>query len=348
MSFIRNTWYAASWSNELGRRLTARTILNEPVVLFRTESGQAVALADRCAHRFVPLSRGKLKGDVLECGYHGLCYDATGACVSNPHGDHTIPRAARVKHYKLVERDGIAWIWMGDPALADESRIRDFPQFGSPKQFTSVEGYLHVNANYQLISDNLLDLSHGQYLHPMFANAAGPAAFEPYNDPDLDTVWAKFVRKSQYPNKYFQFLGYPADKLGDHRNFMRWNAPAVLLLDVGMTGVGAPVSEGISIPTAHLLTPNTESTTHYFWAMARDFKLDDEALSKQLLEVGVSIFNNEDKPMIEAQQFAMGDTDDLLSLKPVLLSTDAPSVRARRIVLRLIGEEQPTARVASG
>lgn len=348
MQFIRNTWYAAGWSNELGRNLTARTILNEPIVLFRTESGQAVALADRCAHRFVPLSRGKLKGDVLECGYHGLCYDATGACISNPHGDHMIPRAARVKNYRLAERDGIAWIWMGDPALADESKIRDFSQFGSPKQFTSVAGYLHVNANYQLISDNLLDLTHGQYLHPMFTNPAGPAAFEPFSDPDPDTVWAKFVRKSQYPNKYFQFLGYPADKLGDHRNFMRWNAPSVLLLDVGMTGVGAPVSEGISIPTAHLLTPETESTTHYFWAMARDFKLDDEALSKQLLEVGVSIFNSEDKPMIEAQQLAMGDTDDLLSLKPVLLSTDAPSVRARRIVLRLIGEEQATKRVASG
>jgi vanillate O-demethylase monooxygenase subunit len=345
MPFIRNAWYAAGWSREIGRKLIARTLLNEPVVMFRTEGGQAVALADRCAHRFVPLSRGHLKGDTLECGYHGLCYDATGTCVLNPHGDHSVPRSARVKSYKLTERDGIAWIWMGDSASADESRIRHFPQFGSPA-FASVEGYLHVRANYQLISDNLLDLTHGQYLHPMFTNPAGPAAFESSNDPDPDTVWARFMRRSQYPNKYFQFLGFPADKPGDHRNCMRWNAPAVMLLDVGMTDVGRPESEGISIPTAHLLTPETETTTHYFWAMARDFKLSDEALSKQLLEIGVNIFNNEDKPMIEAQQVAIGNSDDLLALKPVLLATDSPSVRARRIVLRLLREEQPNMQVA--
>jgi phenylpropionate dioxygenase-like ring-hydroxylating dioxygenase large terminal subunit len=348
MAFIQNIWYAAGWSRELGETLLARKFLNEPVVLFRTEGGKAVALADRCAHRFVPLSRGRRKGDIIECGYHGLCFDATGACVSNPHGDHKIPRAARVKSYSLAERDGIVWIWMGDAAQADESKIRAFPQFGDKNRFASVEGYLHVNANYQLVSDNLLDLTHGQYLHPMFANAAGPAVFEPYNDPeDQDTVWAKFFRRSQYPNKYFQFLGYPADMLGDHRNCMRWNAPSTLLLDVGMTKVGAPVEDGISIPTAHLITPETESTSHYFWAMARDFKLHDEALSKQLLDIGIAIFNNEDKPMIEAQQQAMGDNDDLLSLKPVLLSTDSPSVRARRIVLRLINEGQSVASAAA-
>jgi len=345
MGFIRNTWYAAAWSGEIGRSLMARTILNEPVVMYRAVNGHVIALADRCAHRFVPLSRGKLQGDILECGYHGLCYDSSGACVLNPHGDGVIPRAARVKSYKLKERDGIAWIWMGDASIADESKIKDFPQFDSPAQFTSVEGYLHIKANYQLITDNLLDLTHGQYLHPMFTNPAGPAVFEPYNDPDPDTVWARFIRKSQYPNKYFQFLGYPENHLGDHRNCMRWNAPAVMLLDVGMTGVGRPESEGISIPTAHLLTPETETTTHYFWAMARDFKLTDDTLSKQLLDIGISIFNNEDKPMIEVQQISMGDTDDLLALKPALLATDSPSVRARRIVLRLISEEQPSAEI---
>jgi phenylpropionate dioxygenase-like ring-hydroxylating dioxygenase large terminal subunit len=347
MAFIRNTWYAAGWSSEIGGQLVARTLLDEPVVLFRNERGAAVALADRCAHRFVPLSKGKLKGDVIECGYHGLCFDATGACVFNPHGDHFIPKAARVKSYKLVERDGIAWIWMGDPQRADEAKIRVFSQFGRTDQFISVEGYLHVAANYQLISDNLLDLTHGQYLHPMFVNAAGPASFEPHEDPDPDTVWAKFVRKSQYPNKYFQFLGYPADKLGDHRNIMRWNPPGALLLDVGMTAVGAPASEGISIPTAHLLTPETASTTHYFWAMARDFRRDDEALSSRLLEVGVRIFNNEDKPMIEAQQQAIGDTDDLLSLRPALLSTDGPSIKARRVIQRLLKLEQPEGQMAA-
>jgi vanillate O-demethylase monooxygenase subunit len=344
MSFIRNAWYAAGWSHELESNLVPRTFLNEPVVIFRDHDGAPTALADRCPHRFAPLSLGKLKDGILECGYHGLCFDSSGACVTNPHGDHVIPKKARVKNYRLSERNGIVWIWMGDPALADEGEIRDFPQFGKNPHFVAVYGYLHVEANYQLISDNLLDLTHGQYIHPMFTNAAGPAALEPSDDPDESTVWAKFVRKSQYPNKYFQFLGYPAEKLGDHRNYMRWNPPAVLLLDVGMTGVGEPHENGISIPTAHLITPETETTSHYFWSMARDFRLEDEAFSQRLLEIGVDIFTREDKPIIEAQQRSMGGTTDLLSLKPVLLTTDGPSVRARRVLLRLMGEEQPSVR----
>ncbi len=197
MTFVRNAWYAAGWSHELkGTALLPRKILNEPVVLFRGPGGAAVALVDRCPHRFVPLHKGTLKDGVLECGYHGLCFDATGSCVFNPHGDHVIPKAARVKNYRLAERDGIIWMWMGDPALADEGKIRPFPQFGGNSRFSCVYGYLHVEANYQLISDNLLDLTHGQYLHPMFANAAGPATFEPSSDPDEFTVWARFLRNS--------------------------------------------------------------------------------------------------------------------------------------------------------
>jgi phenylpropionate dioxygenase-like ring-hydroxylating dioxygenase large terminal subunit len=348
MSFPQNSWYAAGWSSELSGGILGRTFLGKPVVLFRDSAGIAHALADRCPHRFAPLHRGRLKDGIIECGYHGLCFDAAGTCVKNPHGDQTIPRKAVVQSYKMVERQGILWIWMGEPSLADPDKIRDFPQFGATRDYTSVGGYLYVKSNYQLISDNLLDLTHGQYLHPMFTNSAGPPAFQPYDDPDQTTVWAKFDRKSQYPNKYLQFLGYPADKLGDHRNYMRWNAPAVMLLDVGMTSVGGRHEDGISIPTAHLLTPETEFTTHYFWAMARNFRLEDKPFSEQMLKIGTDIFNNEDKPMIEAQQRTMGDVTDLLSLRPVLLATDGPSVRARRIVLRLLEEEETAnLRVAS-
>jgi len=341
MTFIRNTWYAAGWSNELtGTTLIPRKFLNEPVVLFRDASGTAVALADRCPHRFVPLHRGRLKEGVLECGYHGLCFDATGACVSNPHGDRVIPKAARVKTYNLVERDGIIWIWMGDKALLDEGKIRSFSQFGSNPRYTSVSGYLHVEANYQLISDNLLDLTHGQYMHPMFANSAGPLTLEPSSDPDESTVWAPFWRRREYPGKFLQFLGFPADKLGDQRSIMRWNAPALLLLDVGVTGVGEPMESGLSFPTAHLLTPETETTSHYFWSMARDFRLGDEEFSSKLAAMNSNTFSNEDRPMIDAQQKSLGDNTDLMSLKPVLLTTDGPSVQARRVVQRLLEEER--------
>ncbi len=316
--------------------------------MYRKENGAIAALTDRCPHRFVPLHFGKRKGDVIECGYHGLCFKDDGECTFNPHGDGAIPKAARVRSYKVVERHGIAWIWMGDPELADEARISDFSQFGDSERYACVFGYLHVAANYQLIADNLLDLTHGQYVHPLFTNPAGPATMEPSPLADDGVVWAKFIRRNQYPNKYFQKLGYPADRRGDHRNYIRWTAPGQLLLDVGMTGVGEPHENGISIPTAHLLTPETETTSHYFWGMARDFRKHDEALGEELLEIGTGVFNNEDKPIIEAQQRAMGTSTDLFALKPVLLQTDGAAVRARRMLAEMIRQEATRAEAPVG
>jgi vanillate O-demethylase monooxygenase subunit len=339
MAFIKNTWYAAGWSTEVTREMLARTIADEKIVFYRTESGDIAALEDRCPHRFVPLHLGKLKGDIVECAYHGLCFDPSGACTFNPHGDGKIPRAAKVKSYKAVEKYGVVWLWLGDPKAADEALIADFSVLADPR-FCTVRSYLHVNANYQLISDNLLDLSHGQYIHPMFMNAEGPPRFEPEKNPSEHEVWARFSRPNQYPNKYFQMLGYPKEERGDHRNFMRWSLPSLLLLDVGMTGVGRPVEEGLSIPTSHLLTPETELTTHYFWAMSRDFRQDDAKLSADLLRVGVSVFDDEDKPVIEAQQQIIG-TRELMSLNPVLLQTDGPAVRARRLAEAKLQADHP-------
>lgn len=338
MTFIHNAWYAAAWSHEIQRTLLARTILQEPVVLFRREDGEPAALADRCPHRFVPLHKGTLKGDTVECGYHGLCFNAQGSCVLNPHGNGSIPRAAQVRAYPLVESQGVVWIWMGPPELADPAAIVRFEPLEDPA-FETVHGYLHVQANYQLISDNLLDLTHGQYVHPMFRNAAGPAAMEE-SPVSGDTVWARFIRRNQLPNGYFKMLGFPPEQHGDHRNYMRWNPPGNLLLDVGMTTVGGRPEEGLSIPTTHLLTPETETSSHYFWAMSRNFRTDDQALSDELLRVGIDIFTNEDKPVIEAQQSYMKSETDLFKMKPILLSTDAPAVRARRMLKERAEKEQ--------
>jgi len=340
MAFIRNTWYAAAWARELREEMLPRTILGEPIVLFRKTDGAIVALGNRCAHRFVPLHLGRLDNNVIECKYHGLKYDESGSCIFNPHGDGKIPPGARVKKYIVAERHGIVWIWMGEASRVDRSQIRDFTEFDDSGRFTFVTGYVHVAANYQLIADNLLDLTHGQYVHPLFTNAAGPATMEADTSSEPGTVWAKFVRKNQYPNQYFQMLGYPKDQRGDHRNYMRWNAPGVLLLDVGMTSVGGSPSEGISIPTAHLLTPETLTSTHYLWGMARNFRLNDASFSAQLLETGISVFENEDKPIIEAQQRAMGASDDLFGMTPALLQTDRAALRARRLLERMIRQER--------
>jgi len=131
MEFLRNAWYVAAWSEELSERaLLARTLLEEPVVLFRTRDGTPAALFDRCPHRFAPLSRGKLRDDSIQCGYHGLCFDRTGACSHNPYNPGHAPPRARVRGYPLLERQGIVWIWMGDPDRVDTSLAPDFRILG--------------------------------------------------------------------------------------------------------------------------------------------------------------------------------------------------------------------------
>ena len=148
-TFARNQWYCAAWSNEVGRELLGRTILNEPIVLYRTEAGEAVALSDRCVHRRFPLSLSRLEGDNVVCGYHGFTYDCTGACVYVP-GQARIPRTARVKKYPVVEKDTIVWVWIGDDDKADRTMIGWVPWLA---EWTTVRGMQYLPTRSGLLVD---------------------------------------------------------------------------------------------------------------------------------------------------------------------------------------------------
>ena len=162
--FLRNYWYVAASGSDIGRKPFRRVIMNEPVVFYRTEDGTPVALEDRCPHRRLPLSMGKLVGDdVLQCHYHGLRFDRTGACVRVP-GQDMIPATARVKVYPVAERYKWLWIWMGDPALADPAKIPDYHWFDDPN-WGAKSDYIHAKCNWQYINDNLLDLTHLAFVH---------------------------------------------------------------------------------------------------------------------------------------------------------------------------------------
>ena len=161
--FLKNYWYVAAWDHEVGREPTARMILGEPIVMYRTEDGRAVAFEDRCCHRRAPLSFGRVTGDNLQCGYHGMVYGPDGKVIAIP-GQTQIPPGSAVRTYPLVERWQFLWIWMGDPAEADESEIPELHWHDDP-DWTYVGGYLQVDAHYQLLVDNLLDLTHETFLH---------------------------------------------------------------------------------------------------------------------------------------------------------------------------------------
>lgn len=343
MKPIRNAWYVGALSHDVTTTPIQQTVLGEPVALYRTESGQAVALGDRCPHRFAPLHKGKVKGDCLECPYHGLQFKPSGACAFNPHGDGKIPQAAKVRHYPIVERDGIVWIWPGDPQQADESKVIDLSAFFGHGKQPMISGSYKLNAHFEIVLDNLLDLSHAPFLHPTtLADPGGIAHLRFEMKQEGNTVWAYHYVPASLPSAQFKPFRASTEPLCDTHAHMRWDPPCNLQLDVGVTECGRPDSEGLNIHIAHLLTPIDGNRTNYFWLASRDFVMDNEEIST-LMQANVNLaFTTEDEPMIEAVAVNMG-TSDLMSLKPVLLPGDAAGVRARRILKQLREQEQPPA-----
>ncbi|MCB5364433.1 aromatic ring-hydroxylating dioxygenase subunit alpha [Pusillimonas sp. CC-YST705] len=338
MPYLKNAWYMATWADEIKPgEMFHRTLLDQPIVLFRRSDGSLAALHDRCPHRFVPLHLGTLKGDAIECGYHGLQFDCSGRCVRNPHGNN-IPIAARVRSYAAIEKDGIAWIWMGEADSAKVELLPDFSRLHAAAPSAKSRGYLWTDCNYKLIADNVMDLSHADFVH---ADSVGGGAFtrakpkvEEHGD-DVHITWE--CLHDSAPPAYDRLMPQPGQPVC-FRTQVRWRAPGSMHLDIAITPQDAPDSEGLRTDNAHIVTPESETTTHYFYWLTRRFRTNDEEINTRRQAIMYNAFNNQDKPMLSAQQKAM-NTDDLFSLSPVLLPTDAGAVRARRKLEQKIREE---------
>lgn len=335
--FLRNGWYVAAWSNEIAEMPLARTLLNEKLVLFRGESGEVAALPDRCPHRFVPLSLGKVVGDTLRCGYHGLCFDSSGACVDERFNDH-IRDAARLKPYPVVERHAAVWIWMGDMP-ADPSEIPDFAFLVDPK-LDVIFGRTHVAANYQLEVDNLMDLSHLDHLHMggLGNGSLSIGDYRPWQEGDVvhSDWWSPGCPTPPH------FL----DKVGnapmvDQWTDMRWSAPASVYLYNGVTNVGMRKEDGFCIRQGHFATPETDRSTHYFWSVGAPVETVTHESRAHLEAFTRYAFEQEDRPMLEAQQRAMA-SNDFWAERPVIFPEDSGAIRARRVLEKLIRIEGAT------
>jgi len=342
MQFLKNAWYVAAWSAEVPTgSLLARRLVDEPVVIYRDGDGRAHALTDRCPHRFAPLSMGRFVDGAVQCAYHGLRFDGSGACVHNPHGP--VPKAARVRSFPLVERYSAIWIWTGDPALADEATIPEF-EFLVPEHWFVGTGHMTIDGAYELEIDNILDLSHIEFLHPLFSSEAVSRA-DVKSSQDGETVWSRrYIRDDTPPPFIYEAFNIPPDNLVDRWLDVRWNAPALMALWTGAVAAGRPREEGVGVPSAHLFTPESTSRTHYFYAISfpRVLGPAGEAMARENVEVLRQPFEQEDKPIIEAVARAMGGAD-FWSLKPVLLRGDEAAVRARRILEKRIGAERSAA-----
>ncbi|MBT9487068.1 MAG: aromatic ring-hydroxylating dioxygenase subunit alpha [Rubrivivax sp.] len=345
MSHLRHAWYVAGFADELAPgQLLARTLLDEPLVFFRQPDGRVAALQDRCAHRFAPLSAGTLceGGAAVQCPYHGLRFDATGACVHNPHGSGAIPRAARVRSWAVLERHRLLWLWAGDAVAADEALIPDLSAVTAAPQHATIRGHQPTACDHRLLADNILDLTHADYLHAgSLGSGAITRAQAEVTDLGPRSVRIRWLSSGDLaPPAFDQHLreqGRPTDQWTE----VTWTAPGVMQLHVGATLQGEPRESGVDTCNLHLATPETTGRTHYWYWSTRNFAIGAEANAaiRPLIEFA---FSQQDKPMLEAQQRRIG-TADFWSLKPVMLAGDAGAVRARRKLDALIGAEAAAA-----
>jgi phenylpropionate dioxygenase-like ring-hydroxylating dioxygenase large terminal subunit len=337
-SFVRNQWYVAAYSHEVGREaILGRTILGESIAFYRTEAGEPVALADRCVHRRFPLSESRLDGDTVVCGYHGFTYDRDGSCVFVP-GQQRIPRTARVTAYPVAEQDSFVWVWIGDRDRADPTLIPRAPWLAADG-YTTVCGMEPLNARYSLLVDNLLDLSHETYLHggyigtPEVANT--PITTEVDDGAGIVYV-SRHMDDADCPPFYSESTGLTG-------RITRWqdieyHAPCLYLLHSRIAPQGVlPPAEGpddqaFHVEVVYAITPSTANSTYDFWAVARDFATDDEGVSDFLRESNRTVVLQDVSALNILETVIASEPDGVQELS---INIDTGGLAARRILARM-------------
>jgi phenylpropionate dioxygenase-like ring-hydroxylating dioxygenase large terminal subunit len=340
--FLKNCWYVAAWESEVGREPFARTVCGEPLVMFRDEAGQAYALEDRCCHRNLPLSMGKVEGSDLRCGYHGLKFDAQGNCIEVP-GQVQIPPGAKVRGYKLLEKWHLLWIWMGDPDKADEKLLPRWQHLVDPKLAVARGNDakpLSMKCDWQLNNDNLLDLSHIVYVHPTTLGAHGldrtPITTERF---ERSVRMRRFVPNVAPIKLWASYMNYPDIKVD------RWMStdcelPSHCTVDVGFAPAGeltpdGDLDKGIRLYALITATPETADTSFMFYAQCRNFATDNDEITQKFVR-DVKVVFGEDVSTMEAQQRAGVTRADV---KKIDINADAPSIAMRDIVRRYVALE---------
>lgn len=345
MAFLRNTWYVALWSQDLAPgQLISRKFLNEPIVLFRDAAGKASAIADACAHRFAPLSQGKVvKGGHVRCPYHALEFDGSGKCVFNPHGNGHIASTLKVRSYPVAEKHSLVWIWMGEKE-ANPELIPDFSLLDPDTPYlVSKRDWILMETSYDLIVDNLMDLSHTAVVHDgILGNENTIKANLTIEQEGNAVSVGRSIPNTPAPGLYD--LIYKRDgRLVDLWMDMKWHPPACMINYTGVTEPNAPRDKGTGFWGMHFLTPQTERTTYYLFCAVRFNPISwgqplDGEIQQQVSHLRRVAFEDQDQVIIKAQQDLIAGQPE--AVRPVLLEIDLGPVRYKRVLDKLIAEEQ--------
>jgi len=328
--FIRDEWYVVAFASEIGRSLLKRTILGCGLVMFRTSDGLPVALDDRCAHRSFPLSAGRLDGDTLICGYHGLRYDRHGDCVEVP-SQTTCPKGIGVHGFPLVERGPFVWGWLGEAAAADPSKIPPTPWL-EDGEWVGSQGYFDLAGNYVSLHENLLDLTHLSYVHagsfgtPEYARA-------PYRT-ESGEGWFRITR-SVMPTRLPPVWAEPTGLRHDHAARIatsEFKSPGLHVVSVRFFDADLPETQQqvYEIRTCHVPTPQTHGSTHYFIVHSRDFALADDSVTAFMHDQLMTAFREDVAALSLLEEVLASEDPDRYEMS---VASDAPAVAMRRYLL---------------
>ncbi len=342
MTFVRNAWYVAGWSKNFGRELTPLTIMDDDIVIYRTEAGEAVALTDECPHKRLPLSMGRLKGDAVECGYHGMTFGCDGKCVRVP-GQSNLPSSAWVRAYPLHERHGIVWIWMGEAEKADPDLVFDMPEFTDPNWAPHHGDALELESNYLPVADNLCDPAHVSFVHP--TTLGNPACEDVPIDCTREgrtVITWRWIRDAP-PVGFFKAFGNFAGNV-DRWHYYYLHAPNVAVIDFGSAAAEEAIGEeerdkGVRLFALHFLTPVSETRTVDHWMHLRNIALDDEEMGERMNEQFRIAFA-EDKAILETIQAREAKAP---ARRPVRIAIDRGPNHLRRIIAEMAAEESAPA-----
>jgi phenylpropionate dioxygenase-like ring-hydroxylating dioxygenase large terminal subunit len=337
--FLNNAWYVAAWSKDITSKPLARTLLNEPIVLYRTSAGAVAALEDRCCHRGMPLSCGQVFGNNIRCEYHGMVFDGAGKCVEIP-GQSTIPHSATVRSFPVEERDELVWIWMGDKALADPQKIVRYPWHQAWPYKSKTE---RIDCNYLLLSDNLLDQTHAAYVHKSTlasnVDAYERAEMTIASTPDgvKFTRWMLNCIPPGIYSKAVKFKGR-VDRWGE----FEYVAPSCILQFTGARDVGEGAYErdardgGFGLRIFYGITPETEHTSWFMWSAANSYRQNEPAATEELFKEIETAFK-EDEDVLVAQYATLRRLGD----RPLInIASDGARVQARLALERKIAAER--------
>jgi phenylpropionate dioxygenase-like ring-hydroxylating dioxygenase large terminal subunit len=341
-----NCWWVAAAAEEVTRRPLCRWLLEQRVVLYRTEDGGIAALEDRCAHRRAPLSQGKLIGDEIACPYHGFQYDTRGVCTLVP-SQSQVPPSLKVRCYPVREWGPFVWIWMGDSDRADPALLPDVPPFFDPTRYIQVRSYTEVSCNYMAIQENVLDLTHIPHLH---ASAAQDVQFEAndwLNAPEEVEVTDRSVtfvqRWSGVPLAPFEAnqMGIEAGRRVNRVSWGTFVAPACHLngFDVEDPAAASGARARYSLRSLHCTTPISSNRCHYWVAQAQDYGHKVPNLAEDLNAVAKVVIK-QDTDVLEAIQTTIEQSMAGDHAPEFLVRADRATVQARQILKKMLEAEE--------